>query len=42
MRGVARFLDYAVSLGDIWIAPANQIARWWRERADAETRSLAR
>ena len=33
MRGVARFLDYAISLGDIWIAPANQIARWWRERA---------
>lgn len=32
-RGLARFIDYAVSLGDIWIAPAGQIARWWRERA---------
>lgn len=32
-RGLARFLDYAVTLGDIWIAPAHQIARWWRERA---------
>lgn len=32
-RGLARFIDYAVSLGDIWIAPADQIARWWRERA---------
>jgi peptidoglycan/xylan/chitin deacetylase (PgdA/CDA1 family) len=39
MRGVARFLDYAVSLGDIWIAPANQISRWWRERA-ADTGSI--
>lgn len=34
MRGFARFLDYAVSLGDIWIAPAGQVARWWRERAE--------
>jgi peptidoglycan/xylan/chitin deacetylase (PgdA/CDA1 family) len=37
LRGVARFLDYAVSLGDIWIAPAGQIARWWRERAGSLT-----
>jgi peptidoglycan/xylan/chitin deacetylase (PgdA/CDA1 family) len=32
-RGLARFLEYAVSLGDIWIAPADQIALWWQERA---------
>jgi peptidoglycan/xylan/chitin deacetylase (PgdA/CDA1 family) len=37
MRGIARFLDYAISLGDIWIAPANQIARWWRKRATDDT-----
>jgi peptidoglycan/xylan/chitin deacetylase (PgdA/CDA1 family) len=33
MRGFARFLDYAVSLGDIWIAPASHIAQWWRNRS---------
>jgi len=33
MRGLARFIDHAVSLGDIWIAPANHIATWTRERA---------
>ena len=31
-RGLARFIEYAISLGDIWIAPAGQIATWWRER----------
>ena len=31
MRGLARFLDYAVSLGDIWIARADLIATWWRD-----------
>jgi len=31
-RGLARFIDYAISLGDIWIARADHIARWWLER----------
>ena len=31
MRGLARFLDYAVSLGDIWIARADLIATWWHD-----------
>ena len=35
MRGLARFLDYAVSLGDVWIARADQIAIWWRNQANA-------
>ncbi len=35
-RALARLLDYAIDLGDIWIAPAHQIARWWLERAVTE------
>ncbi|MGH2561414.1 MAG: polysaccharide deacetylase family protein [Thermomicrobiales bacterium] len=31
-RAVARLIDYAVDLGDIWIARADDIARWWLER----------
>ena len=34
MRGLARFLDYAVSLGDIWIARADLIAAWWRDQPE--------
>ena len=34
-RAVARLLDYAVDLGDIWIARADEIARWWRSRSGA-------
>lgn len=31
-RALARLLDYAIDLGDLWIARADQIARWWLER----------
>lgn len=31
--GLARFIDYAIDLGDIWIARGDHIARWWLERA---------
>ncbi len=29
---LANLLDYAISLGDIWIARADHVARWWLER----------
>lgn len=32
-RALARLIDYAIDLGDIWIARADWIARWWLERA---------
>ena len=28
-RALARLLDYAIDLGDVWIARADHIARWW-------------
>jgi hypothetical protein len=31
-RAIVRLLDYAIDLGDIWIARADQIARWWIEQ----------
>jgi len=31
-RALANLLDYAIDLGDIWIARADQVARWWLER----------
>jgi len=31
-RAIARLIDYAIDLGDIWIARADHIARWWLER----------
>jgi peptidoglycan-N-acetylglucosamine deacetylase len=31
-RQLARLLDYAIDLGDVWIARADHIARWWLER----------
>lgn len=34
-RAVARLLDYAIDLGDIWIARADEIAHWWRSRSGA-------
>ena len=34
-RALARLLDYAIDLGDVWIARADQIARWWLERGRA-------
>jgi len=35
-RAVARLIDYAVDAGDVWIARANHIARWWLEREVSE------
>ncbi len=32
-RALARLIDYAIDLGDLWIARADHIARWWLERA---------
>jgi peptidoglycan-N-acetylglucosamine deacetylase len=32
-RALARLIDYAIDLGDVWIARADWIARWWLERA---------
>ncbi|HLT20651.1 MAG TPA: polysaccharide deacetylase family protein [Thermomicrobiales bacterium] len=29
---IANLLDYAISLGDIWIARADHVALWWREQ----------
>ncbi len=29
-RALVRLLDYAIDLGDVWIATADQIASWWR------------
>jgi peptidoglycan/xylan/chitin deacetylase (PgdA/CDA1 family) len=31
-RALARFLDFVVTLGDVWIARADHVALWWRER----------
>ena len=31
-RAIARLIDYAVDAGDVWIARADHIARWWIER----------
>jgi peptidoglycan/xylan/chitin deacetylase (PgdA/CDA1 family) len=28
-RALVRLLDYAIDLGDVWIARADQIAEWW-------------
>jgi peptidoglycan-N-acetylglucosamine deacetylase len=33
-RALVRLLDHAIDLGDVWIARADHIARWWVERAD--------
>ena len=30
-RALVHFLDYVVSLGDVWIARADHVAQWWRE-----------
>jgi peptidoglycan/xylan/chitin deacetylase (PgdA/CDA1 family) len=32
-RALARLIDYAVDAGDVWIARADHIARWWLEQA---------
>lgn len=31
-RAIVRLLDYVIDLGDVWIARADQIARWWLEQ----------
>jgi peptidoglycan-N-acetylglucosamine deacetylase len=31
-RALANLLDYAIELGDIWIARADHVATWWLER----------
>ncbi|HEV2529777.1 MAG TPA: hypothetical protein VGT61_15130 [Thermomicrobiales bacterium] len=35
-RGITRFFDYSVELGDVWMARADEVAAWWdqRERGD--------
>ena len=34
-RALSLFLDYVIDLGDVWIARADHIARWWLERERA-------
>jgi peptidoglycan-N-acetylglucosamine deacetylase len=31
-RAIAKLIDYAIDSGDVWIARADHIARWWLER----------
>lgn len=31
-RALANLLDYAIELGDIWIARADHVAQWWRDQ----------
>jgi peptidoglycan-N-acetylglucosamine deacetylase len=33
-RALAWLLDHAIDLGDVWIAPADAIARWWIQRPE--------
>ena len=33
-RALARLLDTAIEAGDVWIARADEIARWWLARAE--------
>jgi peptidoglycan/xylan/chitin deacetylase (PgdA/CDA1 family) len=37
-RALVHFLDYVVSLGDVWIARADHVAQWWRDMADEAVR----
>lgn len=32
-RVLARLLEYLIDLGDVWIARADHVATWWRDRA---------
>ncbi|HLI51638.1 MAG TPA: hypothetical protein VKU87_07560, partial [Thermomicrobiaceae bacterium] len=34
-QALTMFLDYVVSLGDVWIARADQLTDWWRGRFPA-------
>jgi peptidoglycan/xylan/chitin deacetylase (PgdA/CDA1 family) len=36
-RALSRLVDYAIDLGDVWIARADWIARWWAERPREES-----
>ena len=36
----ARFLEYLVDLGDVWIARADHVAAWWRDRERDVARDL--
>ena len=38
-RALAWLLDYAIELGDVWIARADAIAQWWRDGTDQSARS---
>ncbi len=38
-RALTMFLDYVVSLGDVWIARADHVANWWLERLASENRA---
>lgn len=31
-RGITRFFDYAVELGDVWMARVDEVAGWWDQR----------
>jgi peptidoglycan/xylan/chitin deacetylase (PgdA/CDA1 family) len=31
-RALVRFIDYAIDLGDVWLARADQIADWWLQQ----------
>ncbi|MEX2425609.1 MAG: polysaccharide deacetylase family protein [Thermomicrobiaceae bacterium] len=38
-QALVHFLDYVISLGDVWIARADQVSRWWLDSTrEAETR----
>jgi peptidoglycan-N-acetylglucosamine deacetylase len=38
-RALLHFVDYVISLGDVWIARADHVARWWIERSADESSS---
>lgn len=40
-RALVMFLDYVISLGDVWIARADQVAYWWHQRELEQGRQLA-
>jgi hypothetical protein len=37
---LARYLEYLVDLGDLWIDHADRIAQWWRDRERDTARNL--
>lgn len=40
-RGITRFFDYAIDLGDVWIAPAGEIATWWTSPRESEDDTIS-